>query len=146
MKRAKKLNLKTFYNVLIFVALVAVVVVLIVMNNNNNKIEITDDYFVSDDSKYVSTMDKEITNYENSEYEPPISHMVYYISGDMVSDIKLFYEYDDEDDAKEAYDNISMDDKKWATGKTLNGKYIIFQFVKDEYKGMTAEEAKIYSE
>lgn len=145
MKRANKFNLKTLYNVLIVVALVAVVVTLIVINNNNSKLELNDEYFVSNDSKYVVAMDADFSNYETSEYEPPVTYMIYYITGDRVSDIKLFYEYLDEEEAKTAYENISMDDKDWASGKSLNGKYVILQFKEDEFNGITAEEAKIYS-
>ncbi len=142
-QRTRRLNLRMVFNVLVLVALVAVVIVLVVMNNRN---EINDDSFVSNDSKIVVTMDKDIASYDDSEYEPPITHVVYQLAGDNVDNVKLYFEYDNEDDAKEAYENISMEDKTWAAGKALNGKYVIFDFKKEQYEGLTSEQVKKYSE
>ncbi len=144
-KRIRKIaNLRMVFNVVIVVALVAVVVILIVLNNHEEKID--ESYFVSNDNKIIATMDKEIASYDNSEYEPPITRIVYYLAGEKVDNVKLFFEYENEEDAKVAFENITMEDKPWAANKKLNGKYIVFDFIKEQYDRLTAEQVRMFAD
>ena len=137
-KRRNLLNFKTIFSAVIVVLLIVVVVVLFVMNRSTYN----DDYFVSDGTKIVLSMDARTSGFEESEYVPPITHVVYYYSGDTINSVKVFYEYKDSDIAKKANEKISMDDKYWAYSRTLNDKYIIFDMKKEEYEGLTATEIR----
>lgn len=132
-KRRNLLNFKTIFGFVVVVLLIVVVVVLSI----KNRTVYNDDYFVSDDTKIVLSMDARTSGFEESAYIPPITHVVYYYSGDEITSIKVFYEYKNEDIAKKANDGIKMDDKGWATNKALNGKYIIFDMAKDQFEGLT---------
>ena len=54
--------------------------------------------------------------------------------------MEIYFEYQTEDEAKTADENITLDEKDWAESKTLNGRYIIFKVAAGQYKGLTVEE------
>ncbi len=139
MKEKKRIiNGKTVFSVFIVLLLIAVVTTLFFMN----RVTYDDDYFVTDDTKIVLSMDAKTTGFEDSKYVPPITHVVYYYSGDEITGVKVFYEYKDNEVARKANEKISMDGKDWANSKALNGKYIIFSMNKDEYEGVTATDTR----
>ncbi len=134
--RNKKLDKKSkFILGGITFAVVALIILLIVLVARPT--EYNDDYFVSDDAKLVVAVEKEIAAYDDSEYEPDVTYVLYYYSGNDVTSMKVFFRYDDEEAAKEANDNITMDGKDWATNKLQNGKYVVFDVAKDSYDGLT---------
>lgn len=137
-KRRNLLNFKTVFSLVIVALLIVVIVVLFVMNRTTYN----DDYFVTDDTKVVLSMDARTSGFEESEYAPPITHVVYYYSGDTINNVKVFYEYRNSDIAKKAYVKIDAEDKYWAYSRTLNDKYIIFDMKKEEYEGLTATEIR----
>lgn len=139
MSKAKQLiNFKTIFGAVIVVLLIVVVVVLVVMN----KTTYNDDYFVSDDTKLVLSMDARISGFEESEYMPPITRVVYYYSGDTISGVRVFYEYRNNEIAKKAYETIGKEDKEWAASKALNDKYIIFDMTKEQYEGLNTNQIR----
>ena len=129
---------------IVIVAAVALVIVIIVAISASNSFyeSIDDDYFVSDGSKLVLTLPKKSASFETSEYEPDITHVVYYYSGDDIISARVFYAYNSEEEAREADKNIKSDDKDWITGRKLNGKYIIFNTNSDFISGLTASFVK----
>lgn len=137
-KRKRIINGKVIFSILIVVLLVVVIVTLSLMN----RVQYTDDYFVTDDTKIVLSMDADESAFENSAYVPPITHVVYYYSGDTINNVKVFYEYKNEQVAKKANSNLPTDDKEWATGKALNGKYVIYDMKKEEFEGLSAEDIR----
>ena len=137
-KRKRIINGKTIFGALIVVLLIVVIVVLSTMN----RVQYNDDYFVTDDTKIVLSMDADETTFESSAYVLPITHVVYYYSGDTINGVKVFFEYKNEQVAKKANSNLPTDDKDWAAGKALNGKYVIYDMKKEEFEGLSAEDIR----
>lgn len=136
-------NKKWWFLGLVVTALliVCLAIVLALVNVKNEELEeIDDSYFVSSDSKMVLSMDDSMVQYETSEYEPGITRIVYYIDGDKVNNVKFFFEYISDEQAAEAYENISLDDKAWATSAKLNGKYIVIDTKESWYDDLTAKQ------
>ncbi len=133
---------KNYKIILVAVVALVVVIVLAISASNSFYEPIDDNYFVSDDSKLILTLTKESASLETSEYEPDITHIVYYYSGDDIIDARVFYSYKSEEEAREADKNIKTDDKNWVTGRKLNGKYIIFNTNSDFRSGLTTSFVK----
>ena len=127
----------------VVVLLVVAIVAAVMANTGYN-----DAYFVSDDTKYVLTID----NTEEAEAEedadaivPTKIHYVYYYSGDDITDVKLFAEFADADTAQRAYDelmNSGEDIESSYKSVETDGKYLIQTFVESAYGDMTAADAK----
>lgn len=126
---------------IILVGAVALVVVIIVAVLASGAVyePIDDSYFVSDGGKLVMSLTKEKSNYEMSKYESDLTYVVYYYSGDKINNIRVFYEYKDEDEAREANEHIKMDDKDWAVGRKLNGRYIIFNVTSKRWENLSVD-------
>lgn len=121
------------------VAVIAAAVVAIVAIIMNQPQEITADYFVNDDTKLVNKLDKDVAAYETSEWEPETTYVVYYYSGNKITGVKIYFEYDNEEEAKLADENISMEDKSWALGKSRNGRYVVLNLRRAEYTDLTTD-------
>ena len=104
--------------------------------------DLSDAYFVSDDSKLVMTLESDEASYDEEEYAPAKSHMVYYKSGDKITGVSVFYEYKDEATAKLANDHISDESRAEAKEIKLRGKYIEIVMKEDTYSDTTADEIK----
>lgn len=117
------------------VAIVAIVVGVIV----SQEVNLDENYFKSDDTKLVMSLNKATAAFEEGEYEPEVTHLVYYYNGDSITGARVYFEYADEEDAKEANNNINMKNKDWTNVKKQNGKYIIFEVLKSKYDGLTTE-------
>lgn len=122
--------------VLTIIIMVAVGVSLQVMNNLN------DSYFVSDRQKLVLTMNKEVASFEDGEYEPDYTHVVYYYSGNEIKNVRIFFAYDNRSDAKYANKKIDMTTKPWASKKRQLNKYVVFELNKDQYENLTTNDVK----
>ena len=119
------------------VALIVVVIAAVLASGTFESID--ENYFVSDGGKLVMSLTKDQSNYEMSEYEPGLTHVVYYYGGNSINNMRIFYEYDNEEEAREANEHISMDDKDWATGRKLHGKYIIFEVPKKRWENLSLD-------
>ena len=122
--------------VLTIIIMVAVGVSLQVMNNLN------DSYFVSDRQKLVLTMNKEVASFEDGEYEPDYTHVVYYYSGNEIKNVRIFFAYNNRSDAKYANKKIDMTTKPWASKKRQLNKYVVFELNKDQYENLTTNDVK----
>ena len=142
-KKTEKKNKNLAVIIASAVAAVALIVVVIALANFKLRVpeEINDDYFVSDGSKIVVSLNDEMASFVDEEIEPSITHIVYYYSGDKINNRKYFFVYNDEEEASMASEEIG-DDYEWASSKELNGKYLIFQDDSDSYKGMSVKELK----
>ncbi|MBQ2695213.1 hypothetical protein IJG04_01055 [Candidatus Saccharibacteria bacterium] len=138
--KKNKLDKKALIISIVVAVIVLVVAVVLALVNMAPKIE--DGYFVSDDSKLVVSMDKKMASFVEGEYEPDYTRIVYYYNGNNITGAKIFFEYEDEESAKLANENISVGELDWAIDKTLNGKYIVLQVKSSEYNGMTTEEVR----
>ena len=119
---------------------IAIAVVFIVRNNNT----ISDDFFKSDDTKYVLTVDTETMGIdtEDQKYVPVKTHIVYTYSGDEITGMKSYVEYADADTAKKAFEEMKASGEEGIEQAELNGKYIIVTADKEEYEDMTASDVK----
>ncbi len=122
--------------VLMIIIMVAVGVSLQAMNN------LGDSYFVSDKHKLVLTMNKDVASFEEGEYEPDYTHVVYYYSGNEIKTVRIFFEYDNRSDAKYANKKIDMTTKPWASKKRQLNRYVVFELTPDQYENLTTNEVK----
>lgn len=124
--------------ILAAVAVVVVIVIVAVVAGFAWRESYEDGYFVSDETKLVLGMDDAVAALEEGEYEPEVTYMVYYYDGDTINGMKVFFKYEDANAAKVAEENIDLSDKKWATDKSLSGKYVVFGVKEDQYKELKA--------
>ena len=139
-KKAEKINKKTIVGICI-AAVIAITIIIVAIVVHNNKLD--DSFFVSDGSKYVLTLESDDVSFEEDEHNPIKTHLVYFYSGDKITDLKAYYEYADSAAAKSAADyikeNYSDDEYEKVS---VNGKYLIFTADKSEYEDLTASEVK----
>ncbi len=139
--KGKKLNIRMI--IVSLVLLVAVIIVSILLKNYGRE-TLNDSYFVSDANKIVMTLDgaDAAPIEDDTTYIPIKVHTVYYYVGDSITGAKVFYEYDNTDVAKAVYEKTSIENKDWATGKSLDGKYVIFQYDSNLVKAFTPEQIR----
>lgn len=127
------------------IVVVIAILVIIVATMTRGDAPISDDYFVSDGTKYVLSIDAEQD--EDNEEKLVTTHIVYYYNGDNITGAKVFYEFADAASAKAAYDDIiksiaESEEKIDASMYKLNGKYIIVTADEASYKDLKASEIK----
>lgn len=138
--KAKKDNKNLIIGICAAVVVVIVVVVAIILATRGGSAQLNDSYFVSDDTKYVLTLE---TENSEEEYTPVKTHMAYFYSGDDVTDMKVYYEFTDEAAAKAALDYYkeSMEGEDYKD-IALNGKYIVVASNESAYEDLTANDVK----
>lgn len=136
--KAKKNNKNLIIGICAAVVVVIVIIVAIVLASSGSKLN--DQFFVSDGSKYVLTMDADEMGMEGEEYSPNRVHVVYFYSGDTVTSLQSFYEYTDEAAAKSAFEAFKELGEEG--DYKLDGRYIVLTAPEDEYKDMTATDVK----
>lgn len=122
----------------VMVAVILLAVVLALTLGGNRPVDET--IFETGDNRLVVSMNADMASFEDGEYEPEITRIVYYHNGKNITNMEIYFEYQTEDKAKEAYGNISLEGKDWATGKNLNGRFIIFDVAPGQYGGLTVEQ------
>ncbi len=139
-KKQKQKN-KNLIAIIVAIAavVVAIVAALVIGLNLGLSDKINDEYFVSDGRKIVLSLNDEMSGFIDGEFEPGITHLVYYYSGDKINDVKIFFVYDDEEEAELAYDSIGDTYEEWASSKEINGKYLIFKTDSELYEDLSAE-------
>ena len=138
-EKKNKKNLIIAICAIAVVAIVAIVVAIIILSNKR----IDDSFFVSDDTKIVLTMNSENLLGANSEIIiPEDAHIVYFYSGDNVTDTKAYYKYEDEKTAKEAAEIFKQQEDNNYSGVTVNGNFVVITMAKSTYEGMTTEDAR----
>lgn len=139
-KAKKSNNTNLIIGICAVVAIVIVVIVAVVLTRNNG---LNDSYFVSDNTKYVLTLDSNDISMEDAEYNPVKAHLVYTYSDDTITGLKAYYEYADSATAKAAADYLksNFDEENQARVST-DGKYVIYTSPEDDYKDLTASDVK----
>ena len=137
-KNSKKIDLKTWIWVGLFVVALALVIVLIVNFSQNE--EYDSSYFHDAEGRIVLTMDQDTAALDDSIYEPNITHIVYYYEGDNIVSVKAFYEYATETEAKTAYEHLGFSD--FADSKKLSGRFVVFQVKRAMFDNLTVESLK----
>lgn len=138
-KTAKKIIDKLDHKTWIFVgfSIIALVFVIMAIVNFAGVEKYDSSYFHDADGKIVLTMDRDSASLDDSIYEPNITHMVYYYNGDKIANVKAFYEYATEKEAKIAYDHLEAGD--FADGKKLAGRFVVFQVKREMFEDVAVE-------
>lgn len=138
MERSRRAKQRQNRIIGIVVAVAAVVLlVAILVPTLIGKQPVDETLFDGGDNRLVVSMNSEMASFEDGEYEPEITRIVYYHDGNNVNKMEIYFEYATEDEAKAANDEITLDGKDWATGKRLNGRFIIFDVAAGQYQGLT---------
>ena len=125
--------------VLVVIAAVFAIIAGIVLSNNRS---VDESIFESSDNRLVISMNDEMASFEDSEYEPEITRIIYYHDGKNITKMEIYFEYKTEDEAKEANAKITLDGKDWATDKKLQGRFIVFDVAPGQYNRLSVEQMK----
>lgn len=142
-KKAKKDNKSLIAIICGVVAVVVVVVVIAVALATSGGNTLNDNYFKSDDTKYVLTLetDTETLEEDSDSYTPVKTHYVYNYEGDAITGHKVYFEYADADTAKAAFDAI-VEVGEDTSAMEVTSKYIIITAAPEDYEGLTASDVK----
>ena len=124
---------------LVVIALVVVGIVMAVKNGGGG---LSDAYFKSDGTKYVLTLDAEDMSFDSEEMVPVKTHLVYTFSGDEITGLKGYYEYDNVEKAEAAYNYLVENQKDDFKSIVLDGKYVVVEADESEYEDLTTEDVK----
>lgn len=143
-KAKKKKNNKNIIigcSIAAIVVIVAIVIGIVLATRGSG---LNDDYFVSDGTKYVITVDSsEMTlDDEEQEYAPIKTHLVYTYSGDEITGLKSYYEYADATAAQKALERLKEVAGDEMEDITVDGKYVIATAKADQYENITASDVK----
>lgn len=144
MTKKRKIEKKRIWVIAVAAVLVAVVLIIVFVINGGKK-ELGDDYFVNDGSKYVSLVDNEDDGILFNK-TPLKVWAVYYYSDGMVTDVKKYYEFTSEEDAKNSLEQyrqdmteVGMEDD--IANTEANGRYVVETIEPYLYYGMSEADA-----
>ena len=138
-----KTNKNLALGICTIIGVVAIIVIIITVILLNRGASLNDSFFVSDDTKYVLTLDTDSVSMEDPEYNPIKTHIVYSYSGEEITGMKAYYEYSDSAAAKSALEYLKTNYEDENQDKiTTNGKYVIFTASEAEYENLTANDVK----
>ena len=145
-KKAKKNkdNKNVIIGAIVGVVALIVIIVLAVVLATRGSSKLDDSFFASDDTKYVATVDGDTMGMSDEEGIAPLkAHIVYFYSGDDVTDMRSYYEFADESVAKKFFDLAKASEEGDSSDNyELNGKYVILIADPTEYEGMKTSDAK----
>ena len=133
--RTRGIDHKTW--IMVCFAVIALVFVVVAILNFTPRESYDSSYFHDTEDRIVLTMGRDAAALEDSQYEPNITHIVYYYEGDKVTGVKAFYEYATEKEAETAFTNLTLGN--FADSKYRSGRFVIFQVKKANYEGLTVE-------
>jgi len=131
--------------ILATLAIIAIIVIVIIKNQQQ---PIDDSFFVSDGSKYVLNLNVDeysITFPDIANAAPKTIHTVYFYSGDKITGVTYYYEYNDEEAAKQAAETIrKLNDKTDQKSQdfTINGKYLVIKAPASVYESLTTNDVQ----
>ena len=146
-KKAKRKNKKNNNNLMVwvFVALFLLIVIsiaVILTLSNGSDPNTNKSFFVSDGSKYVITSE---LGDSGEDGDAVSAYDVYYYSGETITDHKAYFEFINEEVAKEAlpdYQSLRDNDIK---SVEVNGRFIVFTAEPSQYEKITLEQVKEWS-
>ena len=114
-EKAQKNNKNLIIGICACVLVVAAIVVAVIFatkggTGTNSLANLSDSYFVSDDTKYVLTVDNDGSD-EDEEFSTIKTHLVYTYSGDTITGMITYMEFTDANTAKsalEVYQNMDL--------------------------------------
>ena len=141
-EKAKKDNKNLIIGICAAVVVVIVIVIAAIFAIGGGTAKLDDSYFVSDDTKYVLTVDTEDPEADSEEYVPIKTHVVYTYSGDTITGMTTYAEYADETTAKAAYEAYKSANQEGVKSMSVNGKYLVVEMTEDNYADLTASNVK----
>lgn len=136
--RKRKFNKKTIQNICVFSSAIAVIAIMAILLNMFRQPIVNDEYFVSDDTKEVVSLNASGNSSSSRTF------IVYSYSGEEVTGLKTYFEYEDEESAKAALQLLK--DQPEFKNAELEGKYIVVTADESQFKGLTASDVKQQNE
>lgn len=111
---------------------------------NLNDSNIDDSYFVSDDTKYVLTIDGDFFDGEEGDAPSAVKmYVVFGYSGDTITSAILYQEYDSEAVAQIAYNYYKTQDMYDEVENVyVDGRYLVAEMPREYYEDMSVDEIK----
>lgn len=142
-KKAKNKSLIAWVSVVLVVVVLIVVVVCVLISSGQ---KLNESFFVSDGTKYVLTLSPgdDVISVNTNEYVPQKAYLIYFYSGDRVTDVKVYYKYDNFETVERAvkYFNEQRTNNSQIAEIDVNGDYVVIAADKALYEDMTADDAK----
>ena len=133
------------FAVLILLIIIAVTVVVVLANRPDPNTD--EKFFETNDSQFVIESDVPETRNEALGNNVPVkSFNIYYRDGDTITGYKLYYEFANEEAARNALSYYQGLKNEGIDSVELDGKYIVVSGNKSQYEGMTYEFIKQWTE
>jgi hypothetical protein len=142
-ERTRIINGKTIFSIVIVVLLVLVTSILIALNLRP---KYNDDYFKTDGTKIVASITDNIDTAEEMGASLEKAYMVYYYSGNTITEVRIFYKYENDEVAKAVFDKINVDDFEWTNKKSISDSYVILNLAASEFNELTTEMVREFSD
>lgn len=139
--RKKKLNKNLIIAICGAVAAVVLIVLLVVFLGRGGR-ELDESYFVSDGTKLVLTIESDPSMKTDNEQEPINSHLVYAYSGETITSLKVYYQYENPVKAKTAFDILHASNNGQYKDVQLEGRYVVLIANDSEYNYLKASDVK----
>ena len=137
----EKKKLKKNLLVAVIGAVAAIVTVLVLVFSHGGG-ELNENWFQSDNSKLVLTIESDPTMVAENEQTPINSHLVYTYSDETVTSLKVYYQYENTVKAKTAYDTLHDSNNGQYKDVLLDGRYVVLVAVDSEYEHLKASDVK----
>lgn len=122
-------------------ALVVIIVLVVVLVVNSGRIN--DDYFKTDDTKFVFSMETGSSNSEDGESDTPVKiHEVYTYEGETITGQKYYYEFVNAEAAKNALEAEKENFDDSFENIELNDKYIVMTVKPEQYQDLTTTDVR----
>ena len=140
-REKKKLN-KNLLVAIIGVAAAAITVLVLVLVLGRGNGELNENWFKSDGSKLVLTIESDPAMVAENEQTPINSHLVYTYSGETVTGLKVYYQYENPVKAQAAYEILHDSNNGQYKDVLIDGRYVILVAVDSEYEHLKASDVK----
>ena len=137
-KRKHVISKKIARFVALFIILISTAVLVVYIARIITRPTIEDDYFVTDETKTTISLTPDSKDSNNTSLVQ--THFVYTYDGDNVSGLRTYFEYPDEETARNTLESIK--DQPEFKGAVVEGKYIVVTADESQYKGLTASDIK----
>jgi hypothetical protein len=128
--------------VVLFLLIVISIAVILTLNGRSNP-NTDEAFFTSDGTKYVIESD---TLSVVAKDGPVAAYDVYYYSGDRITEHKAYYEFADEETAKEALSDYQKMDDDGVGAVELDGRFVVLVAKPSQFENMTVEMVKQWAE
>lgn len=138
-----RIVIKRKYLLLCIALMVFVIIITISLLYALTPKPVDDSYFISDESKDVITLEVDKANSATTDLLR--THIVYIYENDRVKSLKTYYEYENNELASQALENIKEINKN-AVDVYLDGKYIVVVSAEKQYENLNPSDIKQQAE